>query len=315
MATSLPQADIQLLGQRTGPLAPLARSWFFIRRYPVIPLLVLAVLVLTGIFAPMIAPYHPVRDSNIRDRHLTPFSRGFVSPSRAEAGEVGRLHILGTDHAGRDVLTRVMYGARISLMVAAISLVSGFIIGTTIGVISGYLGGIWDELITRIVDIWYAIPFLMLALVFTILFGQSLQLLLGLLAALAWAGFVRVIRAQTLVLKEMDYVDLARVAGASPFRIMFRHIVPGVMSSAIVIATFNVGGLILAEATLSFLGAGIPPPTSAWGVMVGEGKDYLSTAWWESIMPGTAIFLTLMSLNFLGDWLRDRLDPRLRQID
>jgi peptide/nickel transport system permease protein len=209
----------------------------------------------------------------------------------------------------------MVYGARISLMVAAVSLVSGFIIGTAIGIVAGYLGGIWDEIITRLVDIWYALPFLMVALVLILLFGQSLQLLLGLLAALAWAGFVRVIRAQTLILKEMDYVALARVAGASPLRIMFRHIVPGIMSSAIVIATFNVGGLMLAEATLSFLGAGIPPPTPAWGIMINEGKDYLDSAWWQVIMPGTAIFLTLMSLNFLGDWLRDRLDPRLRQLD
>ena len=122
-------------------------------------------------------------------------------------------------------------------------------------------------------------------------------------------------RAQTLILKEMDYVALARVVGASPTRIMFKHILPGVVNSAVVIATLNVGGLILTEATLSFLGAGIPPPTPAWGVLVAEGRDYIDSAWWQVIMPGTAIFLTLMSLNFLGDWLRDRLDPRLRQVD
>jgi peptide/nickel transport system permease protein len=314
MAFAEQSIEARLLRQRSGPFAILTSGWHFIRRYPLIPLFVLTVLALSGILAPVIAPSDTATGS-LRDRQLPPFSRGYVSPSNAAEGEVGAFHLLGTDHAGRDILSRIMYGARISLMVAAIALISGFVIGTFIGVVSGYLGGIWDEIITRLVDIWYAIPFLMVALVVTLLFGQSLQLLLGLLAALAWAGFVRVIRAQTLILKEMDYVDLARVAGASPFRIMFRHIMPGVVSSAVVIATFNVGGLILAEATLSFLGAGIPPPTPAWGVMVGEGKDYLATAWWESIMPGTAIFLTLMSLNFLGDWLRDRLDPRLRQVD
>ena len=242
-------------------------------------------------------------------------SHGWVSPSAADAGEQGNFYILGTDHAGRDTLTRIVYGARVSLMVAGISLISGFIVGTSVGIVAGYLGGIWDEVITRIVDIWLALPFLMVVLVATILYGQSLQLLLGALAALAWVGFVRVVRAQTLILKEMDYVSLARVAGASPYRIMFKHILPGVINSAVVIATLNVGGLILAEATLSFLGAGIPPPTPAWGVLVAEGRDYIDSAWWQVIMPGSAIFLTLMSLNFLGDWLRDRLDPRLRQID
>ncbi len=156
----------------------------------------------------------------------------------------------------------------------------------------------------------------MVVLVATILHGASTQLLLGALAALAWVGFVRVVRAQTFILREMDYVALARVAGASPLRTMFKHILPGVINSAVVIATLNVGGLILAEATLSFLGAGIPPPTPAWGVMIAIGKDYLATPqWFQVIMPGIVIFLTLMSLNFLGDWLRDRLDPRLHQID
>ncbi len=307
-------AEILLSRQGEGTSATLRNAWHFVRRYPVIPIIVLSVLALLGILAPLLTSYDPAQGA-IRDRHLAPMSRGWVSPSRAAQGIQGGLHILGTDHAGRDVFTRLVYGARISLMVAGISLLSGFVVGTTIGVVSGYLGGWWDEIITRIVDVWYSIPFLMLALVMTVLFGQSLQLLLGLLAALAWVGFVRIVRAQTLLLKEMDYVALAKVAGASPIRIMLRHIAPGVISSAIVIATLNVGGLILAEATLSFLGAGIPPPTPAWGVMVSEARDYLTTAWWQVAFPLTAIFLTLMSLNFLGDWLRDRLDPRLRQLD
>ncbi len=303
-----------LLRQRTGALGIISGSWFFVRRYPVIPTVVLVVLVLAGVLAPWIAPFD-YAIGNVRDRQLPPMSRGWVSPSAEANGEIGDLHILGTDHAGRDTFTRIVYGARISLMVAAISLISGFIAGTSIGILAGYLGGIWDEIITRIVDIWLALPFLMVVLVATILYGQSLQLLLVMLALLAWVGFVRVVRAQTLILKEMDYVALARVVGASPTRIMFKHILPGVINSAVVIATLNVGGLILTEATLSFLGAGIPPPTPAWGVLVAEGRDYVDSAWWQVIMPGIAIFLTLMSLNFLGDWLRDRLDPRLRQVD
>ena len=267
-------------------------------------MVILSVLVITGIFGPLFAPHDPVIGS-IADRHIPP----------AWTADGSLNHVLGTDHVGRDILTRLIYGARISMAVAAISIVSGFFLGTTIGLVSGYSGGIIDEVITRVVDIWYALPFLMVALVAVFIFGQKLSVLLVLLALLAWPGFVRVIRAQVLLLKEMDYVAMARVAGASPVRIMFKHLLPGIIHTAVVIMTLNVGGLILAEATLSFLGAGIPPPTSAWGVLVAEGRDYSATAWWQVVFPGTAIFLTLMSLNFLGDWMRDRLDPVLRQLD
>ncbi|MCI0439041.1 MAG: ABC transporter permease [Chloroflexi bacterium] len=290
--------------KRKGVIGGLSEAWYFIRRWPVIPIFILSVLAITGIFGPLFAPHDPVF-VNLSERHVPP----------AWTAEGTLNHILGTDHAGRDMLSRIIYGARISLAVAAISVSSGFVIGTTIGLVSGYLGGIYDEVITRIVDIWYALPFLMIALVVVFIFGQKLSVLLVLLAMLAWAGFVRIIRAQTLVLKELDYVALARVAGASHARILLRHIFPGVVNSAVVIATLNVGGLILAEASLSFLGAGIPPPTSAWGVLVSEGRNYVQSAWWQTVFPGGAIFLTLMSLNFLGDWIRDRLDPRLRQID
>jgi len=166
----------------------------------------------------------------------------------------------------------------------------------------------------RIVDIWYSLPFLMVALVVVLVYGQSFTVLMALLALLAWAPFVRVVRGQALYLKEMDYVNLARIAGASRWRLMWKHVFPGVLNSAVVIATLRVGQLIMAEATLSFLGAGIPPPTPAWGIMVAEGRDYVATAWWISFFPGLAIFLTVMSLNFMGDWLRDRLDPRLSQL-
>ena len=166
----------------------------------------------------------------------------------------------------------------------------------------------------RIVDIWAAVPFLIFALVIVIVFGASIPTLMGLLVLLAWSSFVRNIRAEVLSLKERDYVALAKVAGASPVRIMVRHILPGVANTAIVIATLRLGSLILAAAALSFLGAGIPEPTPSWGGMVAQGRDFLATAWWISFFPGISIFLLVMSLNFLGDWLRDRLDPRLRQL-
>lgn len=296
-------ASIERAKVEWSPFWAASSAWAFLRRWPIIPGVVLTTLVVAGVFAPLIAPHDP-RQGGIRDRYIPP----------AWYADGGASHLLGTDHAGRDVFTRVLFGARISLMVAAISVSSGLIVGTTLGLVSGYVGGLLDEVITRVVDIWLAIPFLLVALIIVIVVGQSLSTLMGLLATLAWVGFVRVIRGQTLQLKQMDYVALARVAGASPGRIMIRHLLPGVVNSAIVIATLNVGNLILAEATLSFLGAGIPPPTPAWGVMIAEGRKDLATAWWPAVFPGIAIFLVVMSMNFLGDWIRDRLDPRLRQL-
>lgn len=291
-------------GGATGGRAPILRVWWFLRRYPVIPVFILIVLAISAAIGPVFAPY-PVAVGELNDRLLAPFTRG----------ETGNYYILGTDHAGRDVLSRLLTGSRITLSIAGLSLLVGILVGTSLGVISGYFGGLTDEAITRLVDIWYALPFLLIALIMTFIFGKSLAVLLIVLALISWAGFVRIIRSQVLVLREMDYVDAARIAGAGDRRILWKHIVPGIVNTATVIASINVGGLILAEATLSFVGAGIQPPTPAWGVMVSNGRDYLQSAWWLVAMPGISIFMVVISLNFLGDWLRDRLDPTLRQID
>ena len=307
------QIERDLLGERQYPpvIQQLAVTWRFTRRYPTIPLVVLAILIFIAVFAPLLAP-HDTRSGGIRNRHLPPAWAVLDDGYTVKDGNMD--HVLGTDHAGRDVMSRLFFGARISLVVAGIALTSGFLIGTTMGITSGFAGGWWDEIVTRTVDIFAALPFLMMALVATMMFGQSLRLLLVLMALLAWVPFVRVTRSQTLVIKNEPYVDLARVAGCSTPRILIRHILPGVLSTAVVIATLSVGSLILAEAALSFLGAGVPSPTPTWGAMVQEGRNYLSTAWWPTVFPGVAIFLTVMSLNFTGDWLRDRLDPRLRQL-
>jgi len=269
----------------------------------VIPGIILLTLVVCAIFASQIAP-ESYRKTDLRQRNAPPIW--------LEGGSSAR--ILGGDVVGRDLLSRLIHGARISLTVAAISMGSGAVVGVTLGVIAGYFGGIVDEALMRLVDIWFSIPFILLALVVVLAFGASLQVVLALLGILAWSAFVRNIRAEVLMIKETDYIASARIAGASAFRIMLRHMVPGVINTALVIATLRVGQLILAEASLSFLGAGIPAPTPAWGVMVADGRNYLDTAWWVSTAPGFAILLTVMSFNFLGDWLRDRLDPRLRQI-
>ena len=280
------------------------RAWQFLRRYPVIPVVILVILVLSATLGPFVAPYSAT-SGELNDKLLPPFT----SDAR------GGFHFLGTDHVGRDVFSRLLGGARITLSIAAIALSVGITVGTTLGVVSGFFGGMVDEVITRMVDIWYALPFLLIALIMTFIFGKSLAVMLIVLALIAWSGFVRIIRAQVLVLREMDYVDAARIAGATNVRILWKHIVPGIVNTAVVIASISVGGLILAEATLSFVGAGIQPPTPAWGVMVNDGRSYLQTAWWLVGMPGIAIFMVVISLNFLGDWLRDRLDPTLRQID
>ena len=291
--------------------------FYVLRRWPVLPIIILVVLILAAIFAPLIAPENP-QSINLRGRVAAPFwDTAYYEENRVVRSDdpsVEQRYFLGADHVGRDVLSRVIYGARISLAVAAISMSTGLIVGTALGLIAGYFGGLTDELILRIVDVWNALPFLLLAILAAITLGQSVVLVMGLLALVAWAGGVRNVRAETLYLKEQDYVAQAKIAGASHWRIMGRHLLPGVVNTVVVLATLRVGSLILAEASLSFLGAGIPPQTPTWGNMISEGREYLNDAWWIAVFPGIAIFLVVMSVNFLGDWLRDRFDPRLRQI-
>lgn len=272
-------------------------------RAPVIHMALLTLLVVAGIFAPWIAPHDPVAAEAL-DRA--------APPVWTEDGT--NKYLLGADQQGRDVLSRVIFGARISLIVAAAALGIGGVVGTALGMTAGYFGAWVDELIMRMVDVKLAIPLILVALVIVIVVGQSFAILVGILAVNSWSGFARLVRGETLQLKTMDYVAMAKLGGASTIRVLFRHILPGVVNSIIVLATLQVGTVILTEATLSFLGAGIPPPTPAWGSMVAEGRSHLSTAWWIAFFPGMAIFLTVMACNFLGDWLRDHFDPRLRQV-
>lgn len=280
-----------------------SRAYQFIRRWPVIPVGIVVLLLLCAAFAGLLAPHDPER-GNLRVRNVPPIWSAEGSTS----------HILGTDPQGRDIFSRIIFGARISLIIAAVVLCSGGIGGTVLGLIAGYAGGFVDELIMRFVDITLAVPFILVAMVVVIVAGQSLTIIIILLVAFSWNAFARQVRAETLQLKTADYVALATVAGASTWRIMYRHILPGVTSTLLVIATLRVGQLILTESILSFLGVGIPPPTPAWGVMIADGRSYLATAWWVAFFPGMAIFLTVLAFNFLGDWLRDWFDPRLRQI-
>lgn len=274
------------------------------RRYPIIWVAILLILILLSIFANNIAPYHPIRDAD--------FTRVRNPPFWMEGGSTDFL--LGTDQVGRDVWSRLLHGGRVSLVVAAFSVTCGMLVGTTLGLASGFIGGIVDEIIMRLVDAWIALPFIMLALVIKIVLGSSLTIMFLVLALIAWVGYVRPVRGEVLSLRERDYVSAAKIAGASRFRVAFRHILPGLTSTIIVLSTLQAGGIVLTEATLSYLGVGIPQPTPTWGNMISDGRDWLDTAWWISTMPGIAIFLLVLSLNFLGDWLRDRWDPRLRQL-
>ena len=290
------------LAARSSPAAQQRLTlWYILRRWPILPVALLTLLVTMGVGADWIAPNDPI-DQSLPDRNARPLYQD------------GSPYLFGGDHVGRDVLSRVIHGARVSLSVMGVALSAGMLIGTGLGLLAGYAGGVVDELITRIVDIWMGFPFLLLALVAAIIVGASFQTIMVLMILVAWVSFVRNVRADVLVIKESGYVALAKISGASTTRILVRHILPGTIGTITVIASLSVGNLILYEATLSFLGAGIPAPTPSWGNMVAEGRDYLQTAWWTSVIPGTALFLTVMSLNFFGDWLRDRLDPRLRQL-
>ncbi len=271
--------------------------------YPVLPGLILLLMTVCGIFAPWIAPQNPI---------LPDYGGIAQVPSWQEGGSTK--YLLGADHLGRDLLSRLVYGARVSLLVVLISTTTGMVIGTILGLVAGYFGGNVDEVISRIVDVWLAIPFLLVAMIIVILLGQSFPLMLGLLALLAWSPFVRNVRAEVLSLRERDYVASAKIAGASSVRILWKHMFPNVLNTVMVIASLRVGQLILSESILSFLGVGVPPPTPAWGAMVSDGRGYLNTAWWISTFPGFAILLVVMAFNFTGDWIRDKTDPRLRQL-
>ncbi len=275
-----------------------------IRRWPLLSIVILFTLVFAAATADLIAPNDPVKAT---------LSARRVPPMWEEGGS--SKFILGGDLQGRDVLSRIIHGARVSLLVAGSAISIGLVFGTMYGLVSGYFGGWLDEILMRIVEIFLAFPLIMAALVILVVAGASYLSVIGVLVLFSWVPFARQVRAETLALKVLDYVALARVAGAPTHRILISHILPGVLNTVIVVATLQVGSLILTESILSFLGVGIPPPTPAWGAMVADGRNYLASSWGIAFFPGMAIFLTVVGFNFMGDWIRDSLDPRLRQLD
>ena len=272
-------------------------------RLPVVPLIIILGFCLMGILAPLISPHDPLS---------VKLAVKFLPPAWMEGGNP--TYFLGTDGLGRDLLSRMIHGARVSLMVMVSCLLTGGGVGLTLGILAGYSGGITDTIISRLIDAMLSLPSILIALAFAIALGPGIGTVILAITILMWSRFARVIRGDVLSIKERDFVDQAIVCGARPARIMATHIFPNTISTFMVLVSLNAGYAITIEASLSFLGAGIPPPTPSWGSICSDGRAFIRSAWWISILPGAAITLLVLALNLFGDWLRDWLDPKLRQL-
>jgi peptide/nickel transport system permease protein len=275
----------------------------FVRQVPFIPAALLAFFVICGVLGSHIAPHNPLL--NRLEATLRP-------PFWQEGGTTAFL--LGTDHLGRDILSRLISGASISMEVGFVVVGVAGMIGIMVALISGYLGGRVDSVLMRLCDIFMSMPYLMVAIVLAAVLGPSRNNIIVILAALGWTGYARVLRGEVLRIKEGDFVHLAVLAGCSKSRIMLRHIFPNIVNTFIVMATLQLGNVIIAESSLSFLGLGVPPPEPAWGTMAAEGRNHIFGAWWLCVWPGLTIMFVVLSCNLLGDWLRVRLDPKFRQL-
>lgn len=273
------------------------------QKVPFFPTLILAALVFAAILAPYLAPHSPTEGDIMRKS---------IPPIWMERGTSE--HPLGTDRFGRDVLSRIIYGTRIALAVSIMAIGVAGTVGTVVGLVSGYRGGAIDAVLMRLTDVGLSLPTILIAVVLVAVSEPSFRNVILVIALLLWPRFARQVRGETLAIKEQDFVALAVVAGRSSAWIISRHIFPNVVPTLLVISTLQVGYVILLEGSLSFLGVGVPPPNPAWGLMIADGRGFLATAWWISLLPGLAMLLTVLAVNLMGDWLRDRLDPKLRQL-
>lgn len=260
---------------------------------------IVLLLIFVGVFAPLISPFDP----NAQNLLIT-----LNAPTWWDGA-----HFLGTDHVGRDILSRIFYGARISLVIAVTVVVISGVVGVGLGAISGYFAGITDFFIQKLVEVVWAFPPLLLAIAIMAFFGQGLGILIFALVTQRWIPYCRVSRGQALSLRTRDFVDAARSLGASDSRIILKHILPNLMQAAVVIGTFAMATAIISEASLSFLGLGVPPEIPTWGGMLADGRAYISTSWWLALFPGLCIFFTVLGINLLGDGMRDIFDPRLKR--
>ncbi len=256
--------------------------------------IIILILIFVALSSPFLSPYNP-KESN--------YSKILKAPDKE--------NLLGTDELGRDVLTRIIYGSRISLLVGLVAMIIAIVIGSIMGALAGYYGGKLDIILMRIVEIFLAIPAIFLILTIIAILGPSLWNVMVVIGLTSWPGIARLVRAEFLTLKERDFVQAARAIGASDLKIIFRHILPNSVSPILVSATFRVAGGILTESALSFLGLGVQPPTPSWGNMLSTGRFYIDIAWWLTLFPGLAILITVLAYNLLGEGLRDAFDPRL----
>jgi peptide/nickel transport system permease protein len=292
--------DVGMEGwKRAGP----AKRWARLKRAPAVALAIVTLTLAIGLFAPLVAPHDPIApDLAVRE----------MPPAFLRGGSSG--YLLGTDRQGRDILTRVAYGTQVSLSIAAMTLISGGVVGVVLGLVAGYHGGWVDAMVMGAVDVSLAFPFVLLALVLAASVGSSFWAVVGIIALMVWGRYARLVRGEVLSLKQRDFVASAQVAGCSSPRILAKHILPNLVNSIVVLSTLQVGWAIVTEGFLSFLGAGVPPPQPSWGAMVAEGRNYIETFWWIAAFPGMAIMLVVLSFNLVGNWLRDALDPKLRQL-
>jgi len=276
-----------------------------VREAPLLAVVILGGLVLVAIFADLLAPHDPtlpVKGAEV-----------FAPPFWMEGGHL--ITPLGTDFQGRDVLSRLIYGARVSLIVGLMGTLVAGGIGTAMGIVSGYIGGWADQIIMRVTDAWLALPAIVFAIFLAAMVGPSMWNIIVILGGVYWTRYARVIRGEVLTLREREFVKLAEIAGASRLRVIKRHILPNVMNTATVLASLTVGVVIIAEASLSFLGVGVPPPQPAWGLMLSEARPTLMAGqWWLTVFPGACILLIVLATQLFGDWLRVRLDPQLRNL-
>jgi peptide/nickel transport system permease protein len=273
------------------------------RHVPWIPIGIVVAFVAAAVLAPLVSPADPYAQS-LRNR--------FKPPVWEDRGSWAQP--LGTDRLGRDMLSRIIYGARVSLAVGALAVLLASTVGAAVGLVAGYYGGRVDAALMRITDATLSFPVILLALILAVTVGPSFLNVVIAIAVILWARYARVIRGEVLTLMGLDFIAQARIAGAGARWIILRHLAPNTLNTLVVLITLQVGYVIIVEAALSFLGAGIPPPTPAWGSMIAEGRDFVTSAWWVSFLPGLAIMLVVLAFNLLGDWLRDTLDPKLRQL-
>jgi peptide/nickel transport system permease protein len=272
---------------------------------PILPLAILVPFVFVAVFANVIAPYDPTEP--------IPGAKIFEPPFWSQGGSARAL--LGTDYQSRDVLSRLIFGARVSLIVGVMGTIVAGSIGTTLGMLAGYIGGWVDQLIMRVTDAWLALPAIVFAIFLATMVGPSMWNIIIILGLVYWTRYARVIRGEVLSLREREYVKLAEIAGASRTRVILRHILPNVANSTMVLASLTIGVVIIAEASLSFLGVGVPPPQPAWGSMLADGRSMLMVGdWWLTIFPGLGILLVVLATQLCGDWLRIRLDPQQRNL-